>query len=151
MTQLNNEFKVFKKYRGNGHLFTLLLSMYGTKTYLHITCVQIFKVIQFFALKNEDLYKFSLLLFAQRGDLAFSTRKVTEKAAQVGAGPESEGQRKEESEESSKPGQVVPTGPAQRVGSSGKGSGRGVWWCEGLSRRRDKGLLGSCPSSPGNC
>ena len=56
---------------------------------------------------------------------------------QVGAGPEREDQRKEESTENSKPGQVVPTGPAQRVGSSGKDIGRGVWWCEGLSRRRD--------------
>ena len=37
-------------------------------------------------------------------DLAVSTRKATEEAAQVGAGPEWEGQRKEESEESVKPG-----------------------------------------------
>ena len=49
-------------------------------------------------------------------DHAVSTRKVTEEAAQVGAGPEWEGQRKEESEESVKPGQVVPTGQAQIVG-----------------------------------
>ena len=34
-----------------------------------------------------------------RKDLAVSTRKATEEAAQVGAGPEWEGQRKEESEE----------------------------------------------------
>ena len=63
----------------------------------------------------------TLLLVARRGDLAVSTRKMTEEAAQVGAGPEWEGQRKEESEESSKPGKVVPTGPAQRVGSGGVG------------------------------
>ena len=37
-----------------------------------------------------------------------------------GADPEWEGQRKEEREESSKPGKVVPTGPAQRVGSGGR-------------------------------
>ena len=61
-----------------------------------------------------------MLLFARRGHLACSTRKMTEEAAQVGGGPEWEGQRKEESEESSKPGKVVPTGPAQRVGSGGK-------------------------------
>ena len=48
-----------------------------------------------------------------RKDLAVSTRKATEEAAQVGAGPEWEGRRKEESEESVKPGQVVPTGLAQ--------------------------------------
>ena len=40
----------------------------------------------------------------------------------MGACPEWEGQRKEKSEESSKPGKVIPTGPAQRVGSGGKGS-----------------------------
>ena len=76
---------------------------------------------------------------------------MTEEAAQVGVGPEREDQRKEETEKSSKPGKVVPTGPAQRAGSGGKGSGRGVWWYGGLSRRRDKGHLGPCPSSPGNC
>ena len=92
-----------------------------------------------------------LLLVAWRGDLAVSTRKMTEEAAQVGAGPEREGKRKEESEESSKPGQVVPTCQAQIVGSGGKGSGRDVWWYGGLSRRRDRGHLGPCPSSPGNC
>ena len=37
---------------------------------------------------------------------------MTEEAAQVGAGPERENQRKEEGKESSKPGRVVPTGPA---------------------------------------
>ena len=46
-----------------------------------------------------------MLLFARRGDLAVSTRKMTEEAAQVGADPEREDQRKEES---SKPGKVVP-------------------------------------------
>lgn len=76
---------------------------------------------------------------------------ATEEAAQVGAGPEWEGQRKEENEESVKPGQVVPTGLAQIVGLDGKGSGRGAWWYGGLSRRRDRGHLGPCPSSPGNC
>ena len=49
-----------------------------------------------------------LLLVARRVDLAVSTRKMTEEAAQVGAGPEREDQRKEESEETSKPGKVVP-------------------------------------------
>ena len=66
----------------------------------------------------------------------------------MGADPEWEGQRKEESEESSKPGKVVPTRLDQRVGSGGKGSGRGVWWCEGLSRSRDRGHLGPYSSSP---
>ena len=42
-----------------------------------------------------------------------STWKATEEAAQVGAGPEWEGQRKEEIEKSVKPGQVVPIGLAQ--------------------------------------
>ena len=42
-------------------------------------------------------------------DLAVCTRKATEEAAQVGARPEWEGQRKEESEECSIPGDVVPT------------------------------------------
>jgi len=46
--------------------------------------------------------------------------------AQVGAGPEKEDQRMEESAESLK---------VQRAGSGGKDSGRGVWWCEELSRR----------------
>ena len=69
-----------------------------------------------------------MLLFARRGHLACSTRKMTEEAAQVGGGPEWEGQRKEESEESSKPGMVVPTGLAQIVGLDGKGNGRGAWW-----------------------
>ena len=68
-----------------------------------------------------------LLFVARREDLAVSTRKMTEEAAQVGAGPEWEGQRKEESAESSKPGKVVPTGPAREFGLGGKGSGRGVW------------------------
>jgi len=72
---------------------------------------------------------------------------MTEKAAQVGAGPEWEDQRKEESV---KPGQVVPTGLVHRVGLGGKGSGRGAWWYGGLSRKRDRGHLGPCPSSPGN-
>ena len=40
-----------------------------------------------------------LLLVARRGDLAVSTRKMTEEAAQVGASPEWEGQRKKDSEE----------------------------------------------------
>ena len=53
-------------------------------------------------------------------DLAVSTRKATGEVAQVRAGPEWEGQRKEESVESSKPGKVVPTGLAQRVRSGGK-------------------------------
>ena len=44
-----------------------------------------------------------------RRDLAVSTRKATEEAAQVGAGPEWEGQRKEESEESSKGRPTFPT------------------------------------------
>ena len=39
--------------------------------------------------------------------LAVSTRKTTEEAAQVGAGPEWEGQRKEESVESSKPDKIL--------------------------------------------
>ena len=73
-----------------------------------------------------------LLLVTRRGDLAVSTRKMTEEAVQVGTGPEWGGQRKEESV---KPGQVVPTGLLQRVGSGGKGSGSSVWWCGGLSRR----------------
>ena len=64
----------------------------------------------------------------------------------MGAGPEWENQRKGESEESSKPGKVVPTGLAQITGSGGKCSGRGVQWYGGLSRRRDKGHLGLCPS-----
>ena len=89
------------------------------------------------------------LLVARCGDFAVSTRKMTEKAAQVGAGPEWEGQRKEESEESSKPGKVVPIGLAERVGSGGKNSV--VRWHGGLFRRRDKGHLGPYPSSPGNC
>ena len=38
-----------------------------------------------------------LLLVARRGDLAVSTRKMTVEAAQVGAGPEWEDQRKGES------------------------------------------------------
>ena len=84
-------------------------------------------------------------------DLAVSTCKATEEAAQVGSGPEWEGQRKEESEESVKPGQVVPTGQGQIVGFGGKGSGRDVWWYDGLFRRRDRGHLGPCPFSPGNC
>ena len=46
------------------------------------------------------------LLVARLRDIAVSTRKITEEAAQVGAGPEWEGQRKEESAESSKPGKV---------------------------------------------
>ena len=54
--------------------------------------------------------------------------KMTEEAAQVGTGPEWEGQRNKESEESSKPGKVVLTSPAQRVGSGGEDSGIGVWW-----------------------
>ena len=62
-----------------------------------------------------------------RKDLAVPTRKATEEAAQVGAGPEWEGQRKEESEESVQPGQVVPTGLAQIAGLDGKGSGKGAW------------------------
>ena len=66
------------------------------------------------------------------------------------AGPEWEGHRKEECEESVKPGQVVPTGLAQIVGLDGKVSGRGAWWYRGLSRRRDRGHFGPCPSSPGN-
>ena len=41
----------------------------------------------------------------------------------MGAGPEWEDQRKEESAKSSKLGQVVRTCPAQRVGSDGKISG----------------------------
>ena len=94
---------------------------------------------------------FELLLVVRRGNFAVSTRKMTEEAAQVGAGPDWEDQRKEESTESLKPGKVVPTGPAQRVGSGGKDSGRGVWWCEGFSRRKDRGHLEPCPSSPGNC
>ena len=98
-----------------------------------------------------NVYVVVLLMVARRGDLDVSTRKTTEEVAQVGAGPKWEGQRKEESEESSKPGQVVPTGPAQIVGSGGKDSGSGVWWCEGLSCRRDRGHLGPYPSSPGNC
>ena len=65
-----------------------------------------------------------LLLVARCGDLAVSSRKMTEKAAQVGAGPEWEDQRKEERV---KPGQVVPTGLVHRVGLGGKGSGRGAW------------------------
>ena len=72
-----------------------------------------------------------LLLVARCGDLAVSTRKMTE---DVGACQEWEGQRKEESEESLKPGQVVPTDQAQIVGSGGKGSGRGVWWYGGYHR-----------------
>ena len=56
-----------------------------------------------------------------RKDLAVSTRKATEEVAQVEAGPEWEGQRKEESEKSVKPGQVVPTGLAQIVGLDGEG------------------------------
>ena len=92
-----------------------------------------------------------LLLVVRRGDLAVSTRKTTEEADHVGAAPEWEGQRKEASAESSKPGQVVPTGQAQIIGLDGKGSGRGAWWYGGLSRRRDRGHLGPCPSSPGNC
>ena len=75
-----------------------------------------------------------LVARARRGDLAVSTQKMMEEAAQVRAGSEWEDQRKEESEESSKPGKVIPTGPAQRVGSGGKDSGRGVWWCEGPGR-----------------
>ena len=71
-------------------------------------------------------------------DLAVSTRMATEEAAQVGDSPEWEGQRKEESEESVKPGQVVPIGLAQIVRLDGKGSGKGAWWYGGLSRRRDK-------------
>ena len=76
-----------------------------------------------------------LLLVARCGDLAVSARglrvvfllrKTTEEADQVGAGPELEGQRKEESERSVKPGQVVPTGQAQIVGSGGKSSGKDV-------------------------
>ena len=51
-----------------------------------------------------------LLLVAWHGDLAVSTRKTTEKAAQVEAGPQWADRRKEESDESSKPGKVVPTG-----------------------------------------
>ena len=39
---------------------------------------------------------FELLLVVRRGNLAVSTRKITEEAAQVGAGPEWEGQRKED-------------------------------------------------------
>ena len=69
----------------------------------------------------------------------------------MGTSPDWEEQRKEESVESLKLGKVVPTGHAQRIGSGGKYSGRGVWWCEGLSCRRDRGQLGPCPSSPGNC
>ena len=76
---------------------------------------------------------------------------MMKEVAQVGASPELEDQRKEESAESLKPDKVVPTDPAQRVGSGRKGSVRGVWWREGLSRRRDRGHLGPCPSSPGNC
>ena len=41
----------------------------------------------------------------------------------MGAGPEWEGQRKEENEESLKPGKVVPTGLARIVGLDGKGIG----------------------------
>ena len=63
-----------------------------------------------------------LLLVARRGNLAVSTRKATEEAAQVGAGPEWEGQRKEESGESLKPGKVIPIGLVQIVGLDGKGS-----------------------------
>ena len=65
----------------------------------------------------------SFLLVARRGDPAVSTRKMTEEAAEVGAGSGWEGQREVES---SKPGNFVPTGPAQRAGSGGKGSGRGA-------------------------
>ena len=71
------------------------------------------------------------MLVAWRRDLAVSTQKTTEEATLVGAGPEWEGQRKEESEESSKPGQVVPTGLAQIVGLDGKGNGKGAWWYGG--------------------
>lgn len=42
--------------------------------------------------------------------------------AHVGVSPEREDQRMEESEESIKPGKIVPTGPVQRVGSGGKDS-----------------------------
>ena len=96
-------------------------------------------------------FGYMLLLVARRGDLADGFRKTTEEAAQVGASPEWEGRRKEESEESVKPGQVVPTGLAQIVALDGKGSGRGAWWYGGLSRRRDRGHLGPCPSSPEIC
>ena len=48
---------------------------------------------------------------------------MTGEAAQVRAGPEWEGQRKEENAESSKPGKVAPTGPAQKVGSGGEDNG----------------------------
>jgi len=54
-----------------------------------------------------------MLLVARRGDLAVS-------------GPEWERHRKEESAENSKPGKVVSTSPAQRVGLGGKDTGRGV-------------------------
>ena len=54
-----------------------------------------------------------LLLVARCGDLAVSTWKTTEEAALVGAGPEWEGRRKEESEESWKLGKGFPTNPAQ--------------------------------------
>ena len=40
----------------------------------------------------------------------------------MGAGPEWEGQRKEESGESLKPGKVIPIGLVQIVGLDGKGS-----------------------------
>ena len=68
-----------------------------------------------------------LLLVAQRGDLAASIRKMTVEAAPVGAGPEREDQRIEESAESLKPDKVIPTGPVQRAGSGGNDSGRGFW------------------------
>ena len=68
-----------------------------------------------------------MLLVARRGDLAVSTRKITEDAAQVGAGPEREDQIL-------KLGKVIPIGLAQRAGSGGKGSGRGVWWCGGIGK-----------------
>ena len=61
-----------------------------------------------------------LLLVVRRGDLAVSTRKMTEEAAQVGAGLEWEGQRKEDSGGSSKPSKVVPTGPVQKFGRVGR-------------------------------
>ena len=62
-----------------------------------------------------------LLLVARRGDLAVSTRNMTEEAAVVGTGPDWQDQRKEKNRESLKTGKVVPTGPAQRVGSGGVG------------------------------
>ena len=77
-------------------------------------------------------------MFTQSGDLAVSIQKMAVEAAQVGAGAEREDQRMEESAESLKPGKVVPTGSVLRAGLGGKDSGRGVWWCEELSRRRDR-------------